>query len=113
MGRACGTQQGTEGVISESFPLFYFMCLIIHQVFSKIPLSCSLPRSWHSVSIYLELICLYELQLHLAIINMLPCDIVGIAVLLLMSLVYFFGKFSAFLLPLFSPQYQAWCLTQN
>ena len=32
---ACSIQQGTESVISESFLLLYYMCLIIHHVFSR------------------------------------------------------------------------------
>ena len=36
---ACSIQRGADGVTSESFPLLYYMCLIIHRVICKIPLS--------------------------------------------------------------------------
>ena len=80
--RACSIQPGMDGVISESFPLLYYMHLIIRGVFCRIPCSQP-PSSRHSVgTASLELVgttCVYLTPW--AVVSLLPHDGVGVCVL--------------------------------
>ena len=80
--RACSIQPVMDGVISESFPLLYYMHLIIRGVFCRIPCSQP-PSSRHSVgTASLELVgttCVYLTPW--AVVSLLPHDGVGVCVL--------------------------------
>lgn len=81
--RACSIQPGMDGVISESFPLLYYMRLIIRGVFCRIPCSQP-PSSLHSVgTASLELVGTMRVYLTAwAVVSLLPHDAAGVCVLL-------------------------------